>query len=124
MRRLRLAAGWVMFAYLTLHFLNHALGNISLEVMLWGSQIYEWIWRGPVGGPLLYAAFLTHFSLALWALYQRRSWRMGWGEGVRARARLRDRAAPCPPLHGQPLCPYSVYGYHRNPMQPFSPISR
>ncbi|HUK60552.1 MAG TPA: adenylate/guanylate cyclase domain-containing protein [Stellaceae bacterium] len=82
-RRLRLACGWVMFSYLTLHFLNHALGNISLAAMLWGAQIHEWIWHGPIGGALLYAAFLIHFALALWALYQRRSWRMGWGEGVR-----------------------------------------
>src|SRR5690348_10873622 len=37
----------------------------------------------PIGGAALYAAFLAHFSLALWALYQRRSFRMGWGEGVR-----------------------------------------
>jgi adenylate cyclase len=82
-RRLRLACGWVMFSYLTFHFTNHALGNISLEAMLWGSQVHEWIWHGPIGGVALYTAFLTHFSLALWALYRRRSWRMGWGEGVR-----------------------------------------
>jgi len=82
-RRLRLACGWVMFSYLTLHFLNHSLGNISLQAMIWGTQIHEWIWHGPIGGPALYGAFLIHFSLALWALYQRRSFRMGWGEGVR-----------------------------------------
>ncbi len=82
-RRLRLAAGWVMFSYLTFHFLNHTLGNISLQAMMWGTQIHEWIWHGVIGGTVLYTAFLTHFSLALWALYQRRSFRMGWGEGVR-----------------------------------------
>ena len=82
-RRLRLACGCVMFSYLTLHFLNHALGNISLQAMMWGTGIHEWIWHGPIGGPALYAAFLVHFSLALWALYQRRSFRMGWGEAVR-----------------------------------------
>jgi adenylate cyclase len=82
-RRLRLACGWVLFSYLTLHFLNHSLGNISLQAMNWGTQIQEWIWHGPIGGPVLYGALLIHFSLALWALYQRRSFRMGWGEGVR-----------------------------------------
>jgi adenylate cyclase len=32
---------------------------------------------------VLYGAFLIHFSLALWALYQRRSFRMGAGEWTR-----------------------------------------
>ena len=82
-RRLRLACGWVMFSYLTFHFSNHALGNISLQAMTWGLQFHEWVWHGPIGGTALYAAFLTHFALALWALYQRRWFRMGWGEGVR-----------------------------------------
>ena len=82
-RRLRLASGWVMFSYLIFHFLNHSLGNISLQAMMWGTRIHEWIWHGPIGGGALYVAFLIHFSLALWALYQRRSIRMGWGEGVR-----------------------------------------
>ena len=50
-RRLRLVCGWVMFCYLTLHFLNHSLGNISLQAMIWGTQIQEWIWHGPIGGP-------------------------------------------------------------------------
>jgi hypothetical protein len=48
-----------------------------------GTRIHEWIWHGPIGGTALYVAFLIHFLLALWALYQRRSIRMGWGEGVR-----------------------------------------
>jgi adenylate cyclase len=83
LRRLRLAAGWVMFSYLILHFTNHALGNISLRAMMWGAQVHEWIWHGRVGGTALYSAFTIHFSLALWALYQRRSFRMGSGEWVR-----------------------------------------
>ena len=82
-RRLRLACGCVMFSYLTLHILNHSLGNISLQPMMWGTRIHEWIWHGPIGGTALYVAFLIHFLLALRALYQRRSIRMGWGEGVR-----------------------------------------
>jgi adenylate cyclase len=112
-RRLRLACGWVMFSYLTLHFLNHALGNISLDAMLWGSRIHERIWRGPVGGTALYAAFLIHFSLALWALYQRRSWRMGWGEGFR----LVLGFSIVPLLLHHYMAErwvYTMYGYHRN----------
>jgi adenylate cyclase len=82
-RQLRVACGLIIFAYLTFHFLNHALGNISLGAMAWGAQVHEWIWHGLIGGGLLYAAFLIHFGLALWALYQLRSFRLSWGEGVR-----------------------------------------
>jgi adenylate cyclase len=112
-RRLRLGAGWVMFTYLTLHFIDHALGNISLEAMLWGMQYQEWIWRGPVGGPLLYGAFLVHFSLALWALYQRRSWRMGWGEGLRLVLGFSIVPLLLHHFMGGRFA-YTVYGYDRN----------
>ena len=72
-----------MLSYLTLHFINHSLGNISLQAMTWGTQVHEAIWHSTVGSIALYGAFLIHFSLALWALYQRRSFRMGFGEGAR-----------------------------------------
>jgi len=51
LRRIRVACGCVMLCYLTLHFLNHSLGNISLEAMMWGTQIHEWIWHGPSAAP-------------------------------------------------------------------------
>jgi hypothetical protein len=82
-RRLRLASGLVMFSYVFLHFLNHSLGNFGYEAMEAGAQYAEMIWRGPIGGPLLYGAFAIHFSLAFWALYIRRHLRMGWLEAVR-----------------------------------------
>jgi adenylate cyclase len=82
-RRLRLASGLVLFTYVFLHFLNHSLGNISWEAMEWGGVIHEWIWRNPVGTVALYGAFAIHFSLAFWAIYIRRTLRMGWIEGVR-----------------------------------------
>jgi adenylate cyclase len=82
-RRLRLASGLVMFSYVFLHFLNHSLGNISWEAMESGAVVQEWIWRGPVGTVALYGAFAIHFSLAFWALYIRRSLRMGWIEALR-----------------------------------------
>src|SRR5215472_4616219 len=75
-RRLRLASGLVMFSYVFLHFLNHSLGNFGYEAMEAGAQYAEMIWRGPIGGPLLYGAFAIHFSLAFWALYIRRHLRM------------------------------------------------
>jgi len=82
-RRLRLAAGLVMFTYLTLHLTMHALGNLSYEAMAWGTTIHDALWHNTIGTTALYGAFAIHFSLALWALYARRSFRMGLGELTR-----------------------------------------
>jgi adenylate cyclase len=73
----------VLFSYIFLHFLNHSLGNISLEAMEQGAQWAEMIWRSQIGTVLLYGAFAIHLSLAFWALYIRRHLRMGWIEAVR-----------------------------------------
>jgi adenylate cyclase len=82
-RRLRLASGLVLFSYVFLHFLNHSLGNISLEAMERGAVAAEVIWRSRVGTVALYGAFAIHLSLAFWAIYIRRHLRMGWIEGLR-----------------------------------------
>src|SRR5579872_2897978 len=80
--RLRLATGLIMFTYVFLHFLNHSLSNISFETAEQGATLQEWLWRGPVGSAALYGGFGIHFALAFWALYTRRSIRMGWIEGL------------------------------------------
>jgi adenylate cyclase len=72
-RRLRLASGVVLFAYLTTHFLNHALGLIARPTLAGGREVFLMIWRNPPGTLLLYGAIVVHVALALWALYQRRS---------------------------------------------------
>jgi len=82
-RRLRLAAGLIMLSYLTLHLSMHALGNISFEAMQWGTRIHDFVWHSMPGTIALYGAFAVHFTLALYALYSRRSFRMGAGELVR-----------------------------------------
>ena len=82
-RRLRLAAGLIMLSYLTLHLSMHALGNVSFEAMQWGTQIHDFIWHSVPGTIALYGAFAIHFTLALFALYARRSFRMAGGELVR-----------------------------------------
>jgi adenylate cyclase len=82
-RRLRLAAGLVMLSYLTGHLSMHALGNVSFEAMQWGTYIHDFIWHSVPGTIGLYGAFAIHFTLALYALYARRSFRMGAGEVVR-----------------------------------------
>jgi adenylate cyclase len=74
-RQVRLACGLVMFSYIFSHFFNHALGNYSLATMEAWLQWHLWWWRIPVVNDTLYAAAATHFSLGLWALYQRRHFR-------------------------------------------------
>jgi adenylate cyclase len=74
-RQVRLACGLVMFAYIFSHFFNHALGNLSYDVMEVWLRFHVWWWRIPVVNFTLYAAATTHFLLGLWALYQRRHFR-------------------------------------------------
>jgi adenylate cyclase len=71
-RRLRLATGLILFAYVATHLLNHALGLISLQAMGAGRVWFVAFWHVPLCTAALYLSLLTHFLLALWAIYQRR----------------------------------------------------
>ena len=75
-RQIRLWTGLVLFTYLTTHFLNHALGLVSLEAMAAGQEWFILVWRSPPGTIALYGSFGIHNLLALWALYRRRTLRM------------------------------------------------
>jgi adenylate cyclase len=75
-RRVRLGAAFVLLTYLVLHFLNHALGLISLDAMEAGRYWFLALWRSRLGTLALYGAITVHGVLALWLLYQRRSLRM------------------------------------------------
>ena len=79
-RRTRLVTGLILLSYLSTHLLNHSLGLISLDAMEWGRQWFLLLWRNPLGTLALYGALLTHISLAIWALYQRRYLRMALAE--------------------------------------------
>ncbi len=74
-RQVRLACGLVMFSYIFSHFFNHALGNVSYATMEWWLTYHVWWWRIPIVNATLYTAAAIHFSLGLWALYQRRHFR-------------------------------------------------
>lgn len=70
--RLRLATGLVLFAYVVLHFANHAAGLVSLAAM---ERLAAWMYALLHFAPaawLLYGALLIHFLLALHALHRRR----------------------------------------------------
>jgi adenylate cyclase len=75
-RRLRLASGCVLFAYVATHLIDHATGNISLAAMEAVLQVQKSIWQGVVGTALLYAALPVHAGLGVWSLYARRY--LGW----------------------------------------------
>ncbi len=75
-RQIRLWTGLVLFTYLTTHFLNHALGLVSLEAMAAGQEWFVLLWRSWPGTIALYGSFSIHNLLALWALYRRRTLRM------------------------------------------------
>ncbi|HET8531598.1 MAG TPA: adenylate/guanylate cyclase domain-containing protein [Methylomirabilota bacterium] len=78
-RQTRLWLGLVLLTYLTTHFLNHALGLVSIDAMLAGREWFVLLWRSYLGTLALYAALTVHLSLAYWSLYRRRTLRMpGW----------------------------------------------
>jgi adenylate cyclase len=73
----RLASGLVLFAFALTHFLNHALGHVSLEAMEQVQEVRRAVWRSWPGSILLYGSLALHAALALWKLARRRSWRVG-----------------------------------------------
>jgi adenylate cyclase len=75
-RRLRLASGLVLFAYLASHLANHAAGLISLDAAEAGRLVFLDFWRSLPASAALYAAFVVHIGLALMSLYERRTLRM------------------------------------------------
>ncbi len=74
--RIRLATGLILFVFLLTHFLNHALGLVSLAAMEHGRQPFLGLWRNLISTVVLYAALSAHLGLALWSVYRRRSLRM------------------------------------------------
>ncbi len=82
-RQLRLASGLVMFAYVTVHFVGHALGLVSLDVAEVALAAAVAVWHSAPGTLLLYGAVAVHVLLALHAVYRRRTLRMPPMQAVR-----------------------------------------
>src|SRR5580692_6979647 len=74
-RQIRMACGLVLFAYLVSHFLNHALGNISLDALAVGVHYHTMFWQFRPVAIVFYTAAVVHTCLGIWALYQRRQFR-------------------------------------------------
>src|SRR3954465_11993885 len=76
LRQVRLVCGVILFSYVVSHFLNHALGNISVDAMEIGVYYHTAFWRFLPIAIVFYTAALTHMGLGIYALYQRRQF--GW----------------------------------------------
>jgi adenylate cyclase len=71
-----------MLAYVTTHFVNHSLGLVSVQSMDLALRFIYQYWASPLGGFFLYGAFAIHYSLALRALWLRRSLKMPVAEAT------------------------------------------
>lgn len=80
--RARIASGLLLFAYALLHFLNIGLGLISTDAMLEAQDLRQTVTRSIPGAVVLYAALLTHATLALSRLVTRTTLRLPLGEGL------------------------------------------
>ena len=78
-----MGSGLILFAYITIHLTNHALGLISLDAAETGLRIAVAIWHSRLGTGLLYGAAGTHILLAFWSLYERRTFRLPPAELLR-----------------------------------------
>ncbi|MDJ0612915.1 MAG: adenylate/guanylate cyclase domain-containing protein [Rhizobiaceae bacterium] len=80
--RLRLISGIILTAFVVGHFINHALGIISLKAMNDALKYFIQPWREPIGEALIMLALLVHVVLAVQALYQKQTLKMRAHEWV------------------------------------------
>src|SRR4030088_2789010 len=75
LRQIRLVCGMVLFGYLVSHFLNHALGNISMDALAVGVYYHAAFWQVLPVPISFYPAALVHPGLGFSAFYERRQFR-------------------------------------------------
>lgn len=75
-QRVRLVSGLILFAFALTHFLNHAVGLISVDAMTQVQQARLLITRSIPGGIILGAALIAHMGLALGKLARRETLRL------------------------------------------------
>src|SRR5262245_27361874 len=82
LQRLRLVSGLVLFAFALTHFLNHAIGLFSIDLM---QEVQSWRWvvtRSWPGTIILAGALLTHMVLAFYKLASRSTLRLPRWEAI------------------------------------------
>ncbi len=82
LRDMRLASGLVIFIFVAMHMLNHALGLISVETADHFRRPFLTLWRNPIATVLLYGSFLVHILLVLRSIYVRRNFVMPKSEAA------------------------------------------
>ena len=99
-RPLRLWCGLILFSYILTHFINHALGLISLGAMEAARIWFLALWRNPAAESALLGALLAHWLLGLWLIYRRHTLRMPVWEAMQS---IFGLAVP-------PLLTYHLFG--------------
>jgi adenylate cyclase len=74
--RLRLSSGLVMLAFVICHLTAHWFLLVSVEDAETALTFLMYAWRTWLGTSILVAAFVIHYSNALWSIYIRRSLRL------------------------------------------------
>jgi adenylate cyclase len=82
LQRLRLASGLVLFTFAGTHFVNHAMGLVSLEAMHQVQDMRTAVTRSTLGTIVLAAALVTHISLGLHKLAARNTLRLPLWEAL------------------------------------------
>jgi adenylate cyclase len=79
-QRIRLISGLILFSYVVTHFVNHSLGIISIAAMESMLSVVYRIWSYRPVTLTLYGSLVVHMTLALYAVWQRRSLRLSPNE--------------------------------------------
>lgn len=82
LQRLRLVTGLILFTFAATHFLNHAMGLVSLDAMTAMQGWRKAVTRSWPGSIILLSAFLIHVALALYKIATRLTWRLPFWEGA------------------------------------------
>lgn len=75
-QRVRLVTGLVLFAFAGTHFLNHALGLVSLDAMVAFDGWRTAVTRSALGGFVIAVALVVHAAAALLKVARRRTFRL------------------------------------------------
>jgi adenylate cyclase len=75
LRAARIYSGLLLMAFVVTHYLNHALGLHSTDLME-ATRLLLVFWHQPLVWPLLAVAILIHMAASLIALYRRRTLRL------------------------------------------------
>jgi adenylate cyclase len=82
LQRARIASGLILFTFVFFHFINHALGLISLDMMETFQAQRTAVTRSLLGTVVLAGALVFHLGLNLYKIAKRSTWKMPAWEAV------------------------------------------